>query len=98
MLARPSRQGGGQSEYDFVAKAIEDMFKKRDPRSGATCIAREGERPNEWELVCTVFKDGRKYRTSFFVNKNVFKSDRKRIEESIDIIYRRIDRYGTQLR
>ena len=92
------RREGSQSEYDLVAKAIEDMFKKKDPRSGATCIAREGERANEWELVCTVFKDGRKYRTSFFVNKNVFKKDRKMVEEAIDIIYNRIDKHGVQVR
>ena len=37
-------QKSNQSEYDFVAKTIEDMFKKRDSRSGATCIVRKGEK------------------------------------------------------
>ena len=37
-------QKSGQSEYDFAAKTIEDIFRKRDTKSGATCIVRKGEK------------------------------------------------------
>ncbi len=55
------------------------------------------KKPNEWELEYTVVKKGRRYRTTFFVNKDMFKSDRKRVEESIGILFNMIEKYGVEI-